>query len=340
MKRIALYILKYLLGFGIAVLLVWWSVHSLTAGDISDIKAALLRARFWLLIPVSAVLLTSHWFRALRWKQLIVPLGYSPSTVQLLWGLLVGYIGNQLIPRAGEILRCTTVAKATRIPAEKLIGTLVAERAFDILCLTLIATGTIIMEYPYMEEYFLELYDKATSSIMHGGAERWWWLLGITVFISLLVFAYRQLKRNRKTAHFVTSVMRGLADGLRSIKKVENKPRFLLNTLLIWSCYILSTWIGCWALAETEHLPVTTALTMLIFGTLGIIITPGGLGAYPIIIQKTLSLYGLSDNIGRASGWILWTAQFIFTVITGTIAWIMIHHIKQKISEKRSTYTA
>ncbi|BAV05217.1 hypothetical protein SAMN05421788_105327 [Filimonas lacunae] len=340
MKRITLYIIKYLVGFGIALFFVWWSVHSLTAADTADIKAALLKARFWLLLPVFAVLIASHWFRARRWKQLIQPLGYTPTTAQLLCGLLIGYIANQLIPRAGEIIRCTSVAKAAQIPTEKLIGTLVAERAFDILCLAIITTATVLLEYQHMETYFIELYNRAGHSIVNGGNGRWWWLLGIAIVILSLVWVWRRVKHHHKTAHLVKSVMKGLAEGLRSIQRLENKPLFLLNTLLIWTCYIFSTWIGCWALQETAHLPVTTALAMLIFGSLGIMVTPGGLGAYPIIIQKTLSFYGLSENIGRASGWILWTAQFIFTMVTGTIAWIMIHHLKQRMNEKRSTHPA
>lgn len=340
MKRIVLFILKYVVGFGIALFLLWWSLHSITTADIADIKAALLRARFWLLVPTFIVLLTSHWFRALRWKQLIVPLGYTPSNLHLLCGLLVGYLANLMIPRAGEVLRCTSVAKATRIPTEKLIGTLVAERAFDIICLGLIATTTIVMEYRYVESYFIELYTDATYSIVHGGSHRWWWLLGLSLVVIAIAVIYRKLKKNQKTAHFIKSVLKGLAEGLRSIKLVKNKPLFLLNTVLIWGCYIFSTWIGCWALEETAHLPVSTALTMLIFGTVGIIIAPGGLGAYPLAIEKTLGFYGINENIGRASGWILWIAQFIFTIVTGTIAWFIIYHYKNSISEERSTHPA
>jgi len=340
MKRIALYILKYVVGFGIALFLLWWSLHSITSEDIADIKAALSHARFWLLAPVTLVLLASHWFRAMRWKQLITPLGYQPSNIYLISGILLGYLANQLIPRAGEVLRCTSVSKATKIPAEKLIGTLVAERAFDIICLLLVTTITLLMEYRYIESYFIELYGAAVTGIVQGGSGRWWWLLGITLVIITTIIVIRKLKHNSKTAHFLKSVLKGITEGLRSIRLVRNKSLFLLNTLLIWGCYIFSTWIGCWALQETAHLPLPTALTMLIFGTVGIIVAPGGLGAYPLAIEKTLSFYGISENIGRASGWVLWIAQFIFTVVTGTIAWFIIYHYKNSSIEERSTHPA
>ena len=339
MKKIVLYILKYLVGFGIAALLIWWSVHKLTPKDISDIKAALLRARFWLLIPVAIVLLLSHWFRALRWKQLIMPMGHAPSTVRLLCGLLIGYIGNQLVPRAGEILRCTSIAQTEKIPAEKLIGTMVAERAFDMLCLALITLGTVIMEYQYMQSYVTEIYTTLRTNLLTGGAKRWWLLLIAVALITGLVILYKR-SSNHKAGKFIRSVMKGLLEGLSSIRIVQNKPLFILNPVLIWRCYGLSTWLGCFALEETGRLPLSTAVTMLVFGTFGIIVAPGGLGAYPIAIQKTLGFYGIGENIGLASGWILWLAQFIFTMISGTIAWFVIQSLNKSVGEKRSTHPA
>jgi hypothetical protein len=78
---------------------------------------------------------------------------------------------------------------------------------------------------------------------------------------------------------------------------------------------------------------------MLVFGTFGIIIAPGGLGAYPIAIQKTLNLYGINDTIGLATGWILWIAQFIFTIIFGTLGYILIYRIKPVSHEEHIVHT-
>lgn len=339
MKRVLLYVLKYLVGFGIAGLLIWLSFRKLTEKDLTDIRDALLRVRFWLIIPVFGILLLSHWFRARRWKQLIVPLGYEPTVAQLLCSLFIGYLGNQLIPRAGEIIRCTTVAKTSRVPAEKVIGTMVAERAFDVVCLAFITTGTLLIEYKYIESYMHDIAAGMRSSLSGGGPRQWWTLLIIALVIAIIIWIVRKAKATG-WGKFISRIGKGLWEGLSSIKKVENKPLFLLNTVLIWTCYILSTWIGCFALEETAHLPVTTAVAMLVFGTFGIIVAPGGLGAYPIAIQKTLELYGLSTTIGLAAGWILWIAQFAFTIVFGVGAYILINYLKQPLHEKQSVHTA
>lgn len=336
MKRALLYLLKYLVGFGIAGLLIWLSFRQLSDQDLTDIKQALLRARFWLLLPVFVILFLSHWFRARRWRQLITPLGYKPTVAQLLCSLFIGYIGNQLIPRAGEIIRCTTVAKTSKIPAEKVIGTMVAERAFDVVCLAIITTATFFIEYKYIESYVRDIVQAMRAGMAGNG---YWWLLFIGIILTAGIVWLIKKGRKQRWAQFLIRVGKGLWEGLSSINKVANKPLFLLNTLLIWTCYILSTWLGCFALAETEHLSVLTAVAMLVFGTFGIIVAPGGLGAYPIAIQKTLELYGLSTTIGLAMGWILWLAQFIFTIIFGLGAYLLINYLKQPAHEKQGVHS-
>lgn len=165
MKKIFTIIVKYLLAFSIAIFLLWWSLSDLNDEKIAQIKDALSRAKYWLLFPVFGVLLLSHIFRALRWRQLITPMGYNPSPFYLTCGVLIGYIGNQLIPRAGEVLRCTTISKPTRVPPEKLIGTIVAERAFDICCLIPITIGVFYHEWDHISTYAHEVGNAITSGI-------------------------------------------------------------------------------------------------------------------------------------------------------------------------------
>lgn len=337
MKRIFAIVIKYLLAFSIAIFLLWWSLSGLTDKDIADIKVALGKANYLLLVPVFIVLLLSHFFRALRWRQLIEPMGYRPSPFYLTCGVLIGYIGNQLIPRAGEVLRCTTISRPTKIPAEKLIGTIVAERAFDICCLLLLTAGVFYLEWEYISTYVHEIRDAVTSGFAAKKGKGW---IALIVFV-ILVIIYLLYKRFRthKGGGLFIKIVKGLAQGLTSIKNVRNKFLFLLYTVLIWVCYAAATYLGCLALEETAQLGVLPALSLLIFGTFGIIVAPGGLGAYPIAIQKTLVLYGVAGIIGLASGWILWIAQFIFVMLFGTIAWLAVNFAKKKIDEEHVIHT-
>jgi len=299
MKKIILITLKYLLAFGLGALLIWLSLKGISKEDKVVIKDALLRARHLLVLPVFILLLVSHIFRSVRWKQMIEPMGYKPPVFDLLCGLLVGYIGNQLIPRAGELLRCTVVARQQKIPLEKLIGTIVAERAIDVLCLIVLSIAMFFIEYDYIKEYLFEVSSKISQGF-DNGFHNYYWLI-IIALLALTFFLFRYVRKsNNKWKAAIMKIIKGLWEGLISVKKLKHKGRFLIYTFAIWACYLASVYIGCFALQETMHLRFGTSIAMLVFGTVGIIIAPGGLGAYPFAIQKTLFFYGINKNIAIA----------------------------------------
>ncbi len=337
MKKAIVSFLKISIGFGIAGFLIWFSFHDLTEEDLNDIKSALLGARFWLILVVFAILLFSHWIRSLRWKQMIVPMHYNPPVFDLLCGLLVGYFANQLLPRAGEIIRCTAVAKKNKIPAEKLIGTIVVERAVDLICLLVLSVATFFIEYKHISVYAKEIISAISIYFVNNTTIAIVILIAFAVLIAFVIDFMR--KRSANKNGFFWKMLTGLKEGLLSIKKVKNKWLYFFYTIIIWLCYIVSTWIGCFALEQTAHLSFSSSIALLVFGTFGIIVAPGGLGAYPIAIQKTLVLYGLSANIGMAAGWLLWTAQFAFNIIFGTIAYLFLAFNNKKKHEEYGVYS-
>lgn len=321
MKKILLTLFKYLLAFGIAILLIWWSFKGLTKEDIGFIQSTLGRANYLMLIPVFIILMLSHLFRALRWQQLIEPLGYRPPVFQLLCGVLIGYIANQFIPRAGEIVRCTSISKYNKIPAEKLIGTIVAERAFDLVSLLVITVCTVVLQYDVMQPYVAEIGNAVAVKFQNNAGFRLL-VAGIAVTVALTGYFFLKKFKTHKYVQLFKRIVKGVIQGLVSIKDVSNKPLFFINTILLWTCYVMATWLGCFALEETMHLSAAAGLAMLVLGTFGVIVSPGGLGAYPIAIQKTLLLYNIPENIGFASGWLLWIAQFVFVVFFGIIGYV------------------
>ncbi|MDR2424716.1 MAG: flippase-like domain-containing protein, partial [Prevotellaceae bacterium] len=76
--------------------------------------------------------------RAVRWNIMINPLGYNPPFMHTCNALMIAYMSNLAIPRAGELIRCASLHKTDKIPINTLFGTVVSERIFDMLCLLLI----------------------------------------------------------------------------------------------------------------------------------------------------------------------------------------------------------
>ena len=69
----------------------------------------------------------SHLSRAYRWKFLLEPLGYKPSFLNSTLAVLVAYLMNIFLPRAGEVTRAAVMTNYENIPFEKGFGTIVAD---------------------------------------------------------------------------------------------------------------------------------------------------------------------------------------------------------------------
>ena len=82
----------------------------------------------------------------MRWKLLINSLGYHPRTDNAFFAVMIGYLTNLAIPRLGEILKCTMLARYEKIPAEKLVGTIILERIIDAISLLIVFAVTLAIQ--------------------------------------------------------------------------------------------------------------------------------------------------------------------------------------------------
>ena len=144
-KRVSI-ILQYLFFLGLGIFLVWWSVKDIDNEKWQEIRLALKNARFYLAIPFLSYLFLSHFVRALRWRLLMEPLGYKPDKANTFFAVMIGYLANQAFPRLGEVLKCTLLARYEKIPADKLVGTIILERLIDAISLLMIFGITLAIQ--------------------------------------------------------------------------------------------------------------------------------------------------------------------------------------------------
>ena len=102
----------------------------------------------------------------------------------------------------------------------------------------------------------------------------------------------------------------------------------------------MSSRIGFYAMHEVSNLGMREAFSILSFGSLGMIATQGGLGAYQYIVQEILVLYGQTQLVGFTFGWILWIAQTAVILIGGLICSILLPIVNRKRHESNTTYSA
>jgi len=257
-------------------------------------------------------------------------MGYNPPLIDLFCALLTGYLANQFLPRGGEVIRCTVITRKHKIPVEKLIGTIITERAVDVICLLILGVSIFFIEYSMLSAPVQSVLHKQPANTGRHGIN---WVVVAAIIAGLALLLFIIAKVGKKFSAFLVKIFLGFKEGFLSIKKVRSRGRFIAYTIGMWACYILTTWVGCFAMQATQHLGLSTAVVLLFAGSLGIILTPGGVGAYPIAIQKVVGLYDIDDGIGLAFGWLLWCTQFIFTIVFGTLAYIIITKRTKKYEE-------
>lgn len=322
-KRI-LTILQFAFFLGLGIFIVWWMAKGIDAKGWQQIKHSLQQARYLLFIPVFVLLIFSHYLRALRWKILMEPLGYRPSTFNVFNVVMIGYLANLALPRLGEVLKCTILARYEKTGPDKLIGTIVAERAVDLVCLLSIFVLTILVQIDTVGSYALGLFQKAaagSNARMSGGKVAM--ILLLLAGILLLFFLFLRRFRHHKLVMRIMGVVKGIWTGLISIRYIKNKTAFVLYSVFIWVLYYSGTRIGFYALQEVSHLGYKEALSVLSFGSIGMIVTQGGLGAYQYAVQETLVLYNIPRVMGFTYGWILWIAQTAVLLVGGLFSIII-----------------
>jgi uncharacterized protein (TIRG00374 family) len=324
-------ILQLIIFLGLGVGLIVWRYNAMNEAEKNAMFEAFKHVRWIYGLPIFIIGFFSHFFRALRWKLLLQPLDIYPSTANTTFSVLIGYLANTLVPRLGEVAKCTVLAKYEDVPADKLVGTIIAERAFDTVCLLIIVLITLGVQYdiiyPLAHDLYIKIFTDASGNFI--------WLriliaLGIIAAgILALIFLYRKIK-NSKVGH----IIKGLGEGLKAILLVKKKGLFLLHTVLIWAAYTGAVVVGFYALPETEHIVPLAGLAVISFGSIGMIATPGGIGAYPVIVAQVLLLYGISEGVGLAYGWVSWAAQTAIILILGLAALVLLPLYNRKQNEE------
>lgn len=319
-KKTLLLLLQYAIFFGLGFTLIYFQYKELTPADMRDLSASLtqVQKRWWIFIPIAIVGFLSHFFRGLRWRLMLESLDIHPTITNITGAVFIGYITNLLIPRMGEVAKCTVMARYEEEPADKLIGTIVAERAFDMVCLLLISLLTFFVQMDVVKTYLAHLSEQMAGKNLPILATLG--LLGLAAFIAVLVLVYRR-NREGKLGRFI----KGLGEGVGSILTLKRRGIFLFYTFLIWGAYLLLIVLGFWALPATASLGLGAALSVLVFGSIGMIVTPGGLGAYPQALQLVLSmLYAVPASFALAFGWISWLAQTLIILVFGALAFLVL----------------
>ena len=310
-KKIIFTILPIALG----VFLIWYSLSKLKPSDIDAIKNSFKTANYWWVACSLFLGILSHLSRAYRWQFMLDPLGYRPKFANNVMSVLVAYLVNLIVPRAGEIARATTISKYEHIPFEKAFGTIVSERVADAIMLLGIIGLAFVFQTELLSSYLFKDDDSSTNYTLY--------ILGAAAILGVL-FIWLIRKSKHPLAVKIQNFVHGLIQGVVSIFKMKKKWAFIFHTLFIWVMYVLMFYVTTFALPETTHLAFGAIIVGFVVGGLSMALTNGGLGTYPIFVASALTLYGIDENPALAFGWIMWTAQTLMVLVFGGLSFLVL----------------
>jgi len=324
LKKI-LTILRNLLFIGLGFFLFWLVYRGINLGKLfNDLKNA---HYGWVLLGLF-IAMFGHLARALRWKMLVGGIGYNIKTSRAFIAVLINYMANVAVPRAGEVSRPLVISKTDGAPLSKLIGTIIIERLFDMITLLTITFIAIIIEFKSIKDTLYHYLHLSQSKIVNYITLRnVFFIIFIILALIIALFLIKKSKRAFKQ-HFlylrIKGIISGFWSGIKSIWVMKNKWAFILYTLAIWCTYFMMTYLVFFAVDATSHLGLREALFVLTVSSLGFILpSPGGIGTYHAAAVIALGFYNISVETSQLYAFIAHTSQTLLVLIAGAVAYIV-----------------
>ena len=257
--------------------------------------------------------------RGLRWVYLVESLGYSSSKKNAVNSVAVGYLTNILIPRAGEISRCTSLQQVEKIPFDKLFGTIILERIIDFAILIALILISFLYKFKEINLFFDEVLGTSENSIFSSPI-----FIALVVLTVVLYLSRNRLKR-LKFYEKIKNLIFGMKEGLISIKNLKNKTTFIIHTIFIWLMYVMMTYICFFAIEETKNLNIFDGIYITVIGGLGMIVpSQGGIGSYHLAVKIGLVGIGIAVQPALLFAFAVHTAQTLMTIVFGIVSSLLL----------------
>lgn len=304
-----------LIGLGI----IYYQYTTLTSEEIEKIKISFIKADYFYIYLSLFIALFGYWSRAYRWKFALQHLGYSTKFHNDFFTVCVSYLVNLTIPRSGEISRAALLKKYENVPFDKAFGTVVAERIVDLLIFLLFVVIAFILQFDKLYQFLIEkLPLEKIIYLLLGG------ILVFVLFILVWIYAEWNIIKKLKEK------LSGLIEGMTSILKMKDKWNYIFHSFFIWFSYLMMFYVTIFALPETSNISFDVVIMGFIFGSLAVGFTNGGIGAYPLAIALIYSLYGITNDVGVAFGWLVWTSQTLLTIFLGLLSYLLLPILNKK----------
>ena len=319
-------VLKYALLLAVSGALM---VYAVRGQDLSRIGHYIATANYWWLTITLALSVLGYFSRAYRW-QMQLNASQTPAPYWSVYhAMMVGYLANIVLPRMGEVIRCSVLRRTSGVPVQVALGTVVTERVIDVLILLGLLASVLLLDF---NTFWSFINQQVLGGRYEALARNRTPLLIAAVIggVLLLMVGYalfRNLERLRQNAFFNKGILfvKGLLAGVFSVLKLKKKGLFLLHTLFTWAVYYLMDYLAFFCFPETYNLDMRAGLAVLTFGAFGMAApVAGGIGPFHVMVQGILLVYGVSKEAGIAYALVVHGAQTLLVVVMGGISFIAV----------------
>ena len=318
--------LQYILPVLLSALLIWYLFRKVDFRQTMEILSH--GVDYWWILAAMGISVFSHIFRAMRWRIQLDALRVRTTLMELTCAVFGCYALNLLLPRLGELWRCTFVAKRSDAKFTTVMGSMVADRMADSLMVMLLILLTFVLAAPALAAFMARYpVGEGLLRLLYSPAA---WGAGIACVggILLLLRCYRNTAPVERLRKWTGEIWRGFA----VTATMPGRWRFLLLTLAIWGCYFVQLYVAFYAFSFTRALCTTQlaygllpCLVAFVLSSIGMAVpSNGGLGPWNIAVMFGLAVYGVADVEGAAFSILQWSGQTVMLIILGifSAAWI------------------
>src|SRR5690554_124246 len=253
-------VIKVVFPLAIGIYLTWHFYNAMDEPTKDIFFKAIREANYFWIFLSMALGFFSHIIRAYRWKYMLEPIGYKTKFWHRYHAMMVGYLVNLLIPRAGEVTRPALLYQTDKIPFSKSFGTIIAERMFDLVMLGIVFLATIILSF----DDLIAIKDIiVTGSPDDGGdAESNQWIINTIISVAVggvLLFAILWVKIE-KFRNKITEFIKDVMNGVFAILKSKNPFQFIFHTIMVWVLYLLMFGVCFNAFEQTQDFAINGIL--------------------------------------------------------------------------------
>ena len=324
---------KLWIGIGISLFFLFLLFRKI---DFHKLLAAFREMDYRYLLPAVFFTFISYFFRAVRWKYLLLPLKKTRMK-NLFPATIIGYMANNLLPaRLGEFVRAYVLGEKEGLSTSAVFASLVVDRLFDgfTVLLILLLTFFTVKLPPGM--------GKVQNGLVVGG------YVTLAVYITVVIFLVTLKRKTLQTINLIAWFLKpfpakvsekiipllgSFIEGVRLSSRPAELVALLSTSGVIW---FFAIWpVDLLLRSFGIILPITASMFIMVFLVFAVMVpaSPGYVGTYHAACVYGLMAFNIQKEKALSIALIIHGVSFFPVILLGAyFLWID----KYSLSEIRS----